>query len=231
MASHDAIGESEQTPSLHAQSSEPSLMHHDVIGAQNRSPSRKRPRLDSGSETTQSVSADLVLASPHKSVEAETDNTMEIDCRPVTPESRQTIAKKPTGTPSKVTINVRTPAKRSASPITNGHHKVNGDKALAKGANGINGHAKTCGVDASGRTSPQSASSPDVEVAEAEYDGDEEEVSPVRMLDGRTFEERIATIYHEFPYVTDGGHVQGAELIAEAQIKSEQRPIFAGCHI
>ena len=222
MASHDAIGESEQTPSLRAPSSEPSLTHRDVIGAQNRSPSRKRPRLDSGSGIARSMSADQAISSLDEAVGDTGDNTMDVDSRFATPETQHSSPNKPAGTPSKVTINIRDPFQKNVGSVTNGHHDTTGDHSSDNKTSGTNGHIIKKD-DASSSTSQRSASSPIIEVADTQSDG-AEDVADVRLMGGQNISEQIEALYFDFPHSTDGGYIEAAEFIADLATKGQFMP-------
>src|ERR1700750_1757235 len=103
MDGHDAIGESEQTRSLRTPSSEPLPSERNVTAAQNRSPSRKRPRLDSGSRPARSMSADRSVSALDRAAGGDNDSAMHDDSRPLTPTSNDTPVLKPAPTPSRVT--------------------------------------------------------------------------------------------------------------------------------
>lgn len=224
MASHDAINDSEQTRSLRAPSSEPILTQRDVVGAQNRSPSRKRPRLDSGSRTARSMSADQPLSSLDKAAGEEGDDlAMEVDSETRTPELDDSLLVANAVTPSKVTINVREPQKEGALPSANGRRDSSSSQNTSKGANGMNGHANTTGDSTSASTSPTSASSPIIEVADAQSDESPTVVTEIRLEDEVSINERIEMLFYNFPYATEGAFGEAAELIAEEQNRSRYK--------
>jgi hypothetical protein len=230
MASHDAISESEQTRSLRAPSSEPSLIQRDVIGAQNRSPSRKRPRLDSGSRVARSLSADRALSSLDKAAAAEGDDTtMDVDTRPSTPRADEVPPVRHPMTPSRVTINVREQPKESVTP--NGHltAAVN-DHPSNKHANGMNGHANTIKDSMSSSPSPKSISSPVIEVTAAPSDDGRDVVTEIHLDGEDPFEERIAELFRNFPFATDGAYEEAAELIADEQTRGEGNEVTRLIH-
>lgn len=188
MAGHDAIEEIEQTPSLHETSS------------------RKRPRLDSGSR---SVSADRTISSLlDKAAMGDTD--MDGDDRPVTPQPGAAPAQKVAGTPSRVTINVREPPKGDATLATNGRR---GSASSAKSSKRANGVAEATESSTSSSTPAKSPSSPLIEIADTQSDGDVDVVTELHLEDEGT----IADIYYDFPFSTNGAYVAAAELIAEDQ--------------
>jgi len=215
MASHDAINDSEQTPSLRDANLNPSLAHREVVGAQNRSPSRKRPRLDSGS--SRSMSADRTFSSLDKAATSEGDTTMDIDSTVRTPEPEIIAPEKSAATPSKVTINVREAPQQTAASPTNG--QAQGARLPPTFANGINGHAKIRTGSMSSSVSPRGEYSPVIEVAELELDTGEDTVAEIHLEEEEPIDIRVASLYHSFPYAVDGGHVEAAELIAEEQNK------------
>jgi hypothetical protein len=219
MDSHDAIVESEQTRSLRAPSSEPLLTHRDVSGdSKNRSPSRKRPRLDSGSRIARSMSADQALSSLDKAAGVDHDSTMQIDSRAATPNSDGTPTMKPVLTPSRVTINVREHPKGGTIPGTNGRRGSSSSSSL-KAANGVNGHTKPKDSSTSSSTSPQSASSPIIQVAAPDSEEGDGVVTDIQ-LDDESDEDRIASLFYHFPYSMAGNYCEAAELIAEEQEKA-----------
>jgi hypothetical protein len=219
MGSNDAIGEGEQTRSLRAPSSEPSLTHRDVSGSQNRSPSRKRPRLDSGSRAARSMSADRALSiAAGKAADADDDSTMQLDGRPATPKLNDTPTLKPILTPSRVTINVREHPVGSITPSTNGRRNSSDSHKSTETVDDMNGKPKAKEPSTSSSTSPQSDSSPVIQVAVPDSEDADDVITEIR-LDEQSDENRIASLFYHFPFSTAGNYCEAAELIAEEQEK------------
>jgi hypothetical protein len=155
------------------------------------------------------VSADRTISSLlDKAAMGDTD--MDSDDRPITPEPEAASARKLAGTPSKVTINVREPPKGDATPATNSRGRSMSSPKSAKHANG---HAKPTKSSTSSSTPPKSPSSPFIEVADTQSDGDVDIVTELHLED----EETVGDIYYQFPFATDGAYIAAAELIAEDQ--------------
>ena len=216
---YDAIagGPTEQTQSLRAPSLEPSLDPRDTLGAQNRSPSRKRPRLDSGSRTARSESADRALSSLDKAVGDESDTTiMDVDNAMATPEPDDAVPSVPAATPSRVTINVREPPKEGAPASTNGRHdEDDSGPRPTKSSYSMNGHATT-GEHSTQKTTPPRSPSPVIEVTDAQSDASEDAVlvyddEEVKL----TLDVKINSHFRSFPYAADGGYSEAADLIAQ----------------
>lgn len=211
---NDAIVERGQTRSLRAPSSEPSLNHRAASGGQHRSPSRKRPRLDSGSRTARSKSADRAPSTSSKAASTDTDSTMQDDSRPITPANEDTSATKSAITPSRVTINVREHPKGNITPPVDDHRGLSGGVKADEAVNGMTGKEKPKDSSTSSSTSPQSDSSPVIEVAVPDSEDADDVVTEIG-LDDESGEDRIASLFYHFPYSTDGHYCEAAELICD----------------
>jgi hypothetical protein len=223
---HDSIigGPLEQTQSLRAPSFEASAEARETNGAQNRSPSRKRQRLDNSSRTSRSESADRTLSSLDKAVaEMRSDGAvMEVDNSPATPDAGDTSPIVPAATPSRVTINVREMVKEGAATTANGRHEFDTSPRPMKSTKSINGHVESGKISAESNVHSRSPT-PTIEVTDVHADQNDEAIIEISLDadDQVTLEDQIKAHFFIFPYSADGGYEEAAELIAQDQAKGE----------
>ncbi|KIW02063.1 uncharacterized protein PV09_06560 [Verruconis gallopava] len=230
MDDHDAIGETEQTRPLRAPCLESLLAERDVKAgtAQNRSPSRKRPRLDSGSRSIRSGSADRSLSAPDKAVGADNDSAMSVDSQPLTPTSNGTPTTGPALTPSRVTINVRERLEGAATPTSDGRHPSPERPSTPNTVNGMDGSTPAQETNTDSTASPQSqASSPVIEIADEASGQTDEIVAEIHLDNDDSDEERVAALLYRFPYGPNGQYCRGAELIADEQERAINFEVLA----
>lgn len=157
-------------------SSEPCLVRRDSMEDADSSVKRKRPRLDSGDRAYRSMSADKAIASPGGDEHADSQ-PVHAHSRSVEPELLRTPS--PTSkplpslnrTPSRVTINVRTPVRPDATAEGGRPQEQDGAQHAADDVN-HNG-AERAGEPPGDATkvisiSSSPARSPEIEVAEVE---------------------------------------------------------------
>lgn len=205
MGDDDAAAKSNdrRTHLASASTFEPPLEQSDGIGAQ--SPSRKRPRLD--------MSADKAEGNVD-------DRTMDIDKQVKTPEPDE-IPNTPAATPSRVTINVRTPHKPRGLITSHSRRSSTGSHS-SKPANGINGHAEiTTNGNGDPLSSDEAALSPSNDVVATSSDVSDNPPANVDEKEGLSVEERVELVFNNFPYSSEGGYCEAAELISQDQNKGK----------
>jgi len=194
-----------------AVSSEPCLARRDSMEDADSSVTRKRPRLDSGARAYRSMSADKVFAG---SGGGEQDDTASLPphSRPVEPAVLRTPSPTPKQqpslhrTPSKVTINVRTPAR--SSPITNSTTApsteppptaedlpaVEMDQDMEREADGRGDGSRAISISSSPTRSPE------IEVAEVEdMDQDPNETRWTSVVNITGTDGTLKTLFDAFP--------------------------------
>lgn len=211
MDNHDAISEGEQptTRSLRAKSSEPSLSHWDGAGDKNRSPSRKRPRLDSGSRSTRSMSADDVFPSLDKAAGVENIFLKKTHDRPTTPPSKQANGMTPVLTPSRVTINVREHPKDTTR--LDSRTASYESKGTTKGLNGARNHVGEHDPKASLSTSSSGSASPPIEIIDLDSADPIGVVTEIR--EDTPQEDAIAKLFYSFPWAEEGNYEEAADML------------------
>lgn len=195
-------------------SSEPCLARRDSMEDADSSVTRKRPRLDSGKRTFRSMSADKAVGASGSS-EHEAPASLPTHSRSVEPEILRTpspIQKQlpPLDrTPSRVTINVRTPAgpnstansstgpePDSGGPHTGSHgsRAVDSDNDVGKSANSAGNSPQAISISSS------PARSPEIEVAEVEdMDQDPSETRWTSIVNIMGPDGTLETLFDTFP--------------------------------
>jgi hypothetical protein len=83
----------------------------------------------------------------------------------------------------------------------------------------MNGHAKATNGSMSATSSPNSDSSPVIDVTAAGEDDSSDLVAEIRLDGEESLEDRITTLLYNFPYAENGAFSEAAELIADQQNK------------
>lgn len=169
---------------------------------------RKRPRLDSGTRSYRSMSADELSNTPSRSTLRHSPSTPTPHTHSDSNEIDGTVKPSVSGTPSKVTINVRDPLPDS-SPPSSAPPAADVDTMQES-----DGSPKTVAVEVSPKIDPcspdvisvsSSASrSPEIEVAEIEDMNGESGQTRWRSLGGPTEIQR--TLLQNFPFVVRNRH-------------------------
>ncbi|KAF2400792.1 hypothetical protein EJ06DRAFT_529889 [Trichodelitschia bisporula] len=195
-----------------APSSEPSTVQRDATQDADDSQTRKRPRLDSGSHTVRSQSADQVLfSSPRLSArEFPMDDTMK--AQTASPSDKQ-----PVQTPSKITINLRAPHRMddpdpqslSSMDVPSPTSSLYADAIIGPDLNGMSNDDESL--------RQRESSSPVVEIDPPEPEEMDDGAAAGIEIDGldqdQDQDDPVTYAIYTFPYQKDGDYMSAMNLI------------------